>query len=76
MRGLSPSLYLIEILHQTTTRSGPKLPSPELYLIEILHQTTTPFDHQQFRVQLYLIEILHQTTTLHQAVILITVVSY
>ena len=50
--------------------------SPSLYLIEILHQTTTPFDHQQFRVQLYLIEILHQTTTLHQAVILITVVSY
>ena len=34
-------LYLIEILHQTTTKA--KLPKyrPTLYLIEILHQTTT-----------------------------------
>ena len=34
-------LYLIEILHQTTT-PGAKAPGPTgLYLIEILHQTTT-----------------------------------
>ena len=37
----SPLLYLIEILHQTTTAT-PIVPSdPRLYLIEILHQTTT-----------------------------------
>ena len=34
-------LYLIEILHQTTTRPLLCLVLQELYLIEILHQTTT-----------------------------------
>ena len=34
-------LYLIEILHQTTTRHVVVARSPGLYLIEILHQTTT-----------------------------------
>ena len=34
-------LYLIEILHQTTTRARIKSPWEMLYLIEILHQTTT-----------------------------------
>ena len=35
------SLYLIEILHQTTTESSNQLEPQGLYLIEILHQTTT-----------------------------------
>ena len=34
-------LYLIEILHQTTTSLSIMLHRPLLYLIEILHQTTT-----------------------------------
>ena len=34
-------LYLIEILHQTTTDALNRLAITELYLIEILHQTTT-----------------------------------
>ena len=34
-------LYLIEILHQTTTLNPSVLFAIELYLIEILHQTTT-----------------------------------
>ena len=34
-------LYLIEILHQTTTFSRVHFPALSLYLIEILHQTTT-----------------------------------
>ena len=34
-------LYLIEILHQTTTARDPVLFQIQLYLIEILHQTTT-----------------------------------
>ena len=34
-------LYLIEILHQTTTVAYVKTHGSELYLIEILHQTTT-----------------------------------
>ena len=34
-------LYLIEILHQTTTLSNAFRIGNELYLIEILHQTTT-----------------------------------
>ena len=35
-------LYLIEILHQTTTMKLQQLINQKLYLIEILHQTTTP----------------------------------
>ena len=35
------SLYLIEILHQTTTRRRGQPCAERLYLIEILHQTTT-----------------------------------
>ena len=35
------SLYLIEILHQTTTKSRSPVCRGLLYLIEILHQTTT-----------------------------------
>ena len=34
-------LYLIEILHQTTTSSTDLEKEQKLYLIEILHQTTT-----------------------------------
>ena len=58
------SLYLIEILHQTTTMYDFYMKDMELYLIEILHQTTTPFEGFCPLSELYLIEILHQTTTL------------
>ena len=57
-------LYLIEILHQTTTRKLPVIWHIELYLIEILHQTTTIVPDEELVAELYLIEILHQTTTL------------
>ena len=56
-------LYLIEILHQTTTLIAAEVRRLKLYLIEILHQTTTVTpDYLNYR-GLYLIEILHQTTT-------------
>ena len=56
-------LYLIEILHQTTTRRSLLKIAALLYLIEILHQTTTLTSEKQYQAWLYLIEILHQTTT-------------
>ena len=56
-------LYLIEILHQTTTDGFVEFLGEPLYLIEILHQTTTMDQEIQRINQLYLIEILHQTTT-------------
>ena len=56
-------LYLIEILHQTTTVDDVIMGEPGLYLIEILHQTTTPYRVPSRSSWLYLIEILHQTTT-------------
>ena len=59
----SALLYLIEILHQTTTTRGAKRTSNVLYLIEILHQTTTVCRGDMIKLWLYLIEILHQTTT-------------
>ena len=59
----SSLLYLIEILHQTTTIPGGWVPGNSLYLIEILHQTTTVLLGIKYWIELYLIEILHQTTT-------------
>ena len=56
-------LYLIEILHQTTTGFAFFFQFIELYLIEILHQTTTFGRALGGSAALYLIEILHQTTT-------------
>ena len=56
-------LYLIEILHQTTTIEDCQTPRKSLYLIEILHQTTTKDVAEEMKEKLYLIEILHQTTT-------------
>ena len=61
------ALYLIEILHQTTTSRVSIRQRPELYLIEILHQTTTIGVLSRFAFRLYLIEILHQTTTPEKA---------
>ena len=56
-------LYLIEILHQTTTLNFIGREFILLYLIEILHQTTTGLAAGLGSGALYLIEILHQTTT-------------
>ena len=61
---ITPSaLYLIEILHQTTTGRRTSQIDRPLYLIEILHQTTTLPSASRSMASLYLIEILHQTTT-------------
>ena len=59
----SAGLYLIEILHQTTTSAGSASTFSRLYLIEILHQTTTFGLPIMLSRLLYLIELLHQTTT-------------
>ena len=69
----SGALYLIEILHQTTTTHLLGLVVGMLYLIEILHQTTTHTQQHWYRIQLYLIEILHQTTTRPQLLWLLSV---
>ena len=60
-------LYLIEILHQTTTRKRALSKGRRLYLIEILHQTTTNYTAKVKSYTLYLIEILHQTTTINRS---------
>ena len=60
---LQNQLYLIEILHQTTTAFVIDIILAWLYLIEILHQTTTVGGWCLKLPALYLIEILHQTTT-------------
>ena len=59
------TLYLIEILHQTTTIWSFFVYTARLYLIEILHQTTTNCMTSSKCSPLYLIEILHQTTTIY-----------
>ena len=62
-------LFLIPILHQTTTLHGELLPAAELFLIPILHQTTTRRCGRCSGLSLFLIPILHQTTTSRMAVI-------
>ena len=64
-------LYLIEILHQTTTIIAPLFTVRLLYLIEILHQTTTLAASGFTPSPLYLIEILHQTTTLKRFILML-----
>ena len=64
-------MYLIEILHQTTTEGHAQTRTIWLYLIEILHQTTTSLRARASPLQLYLIEILHQTTTLRRSALLL-----
>ena len=66
------ALYLIEILHQTTTCLALTLHITLLYLIEILHQTTTATSEPLRQGLLYLIEILHQTTTFLPAILLLS----
>ena len=56
-------LFLIPILHQTTTCMAESISKISLFLIPILHQTTTELLQQFHRVELFLIPILHQTTT-------------
>ena len=56
-------LFLISILHQTTTFSSRFLCSRSLFLISILHQTTTARGADSMLTRLFLISILHQTTT-------------
>ena len=56
-------LFLISILHQTTTRLNALGANIMLFLIYILHQTTTFSDVLVYDVALFLISILHQTTT-------------
>ena len=63
------ALFLIPILHQTTTRPGDRRSAGQLFLIPILHQTTTGDAQVSDNAQLFLIPILHQTTTSRMAVI-------
>ena len=62
-------LFLIPILHQTTTSLFRRFKIVELFLIPILHQTTTACFFMKSRSSLFLIPILHQTTTSRMAVI-------
>ena len=57
------TLFLISILHQTTTSTMSSLSISKLFLISILHQTTTKCAANHFSDVLFLISILHQTTT-------------
>ena len=56
-------LFLISILHQTTTVAHWHIATNLLFLISILHQTTTLSLLHNFSWRLFLISILHQTTT-------------
>ena len=56
-------LFLISILHQTTTGPDASRPTLPLFLISILHQTTTKQPPILRAKELFLISILHQTTT-------------
>ena len=59
------SLFLISILHQTTTYPRAVTLLDSLFLISILHQTTTTKLNGRLCRVLFLISILHQTTTIY-----------
>ncbi len=63
------ALFLIPILHQTTTKPITISADIWLFLIPILHQTTTAMRVRLTPPRLFLIPILHQTTTSRMAVI-------
>ena len=65
-------LFLIPILHQTTTSVRLEWQRLMLFLIPILHQTTTSFLFSFLIIRLFLIPILHQTTTLRRRTYRIT----
>ena len=67
--GCWKQLFLIPILHQTTTGYLLVRNLHQLFLIPILHQTTTDAQYTASREELFLIPILHQTTTSRMAVI-------
>ena len=60
-------LFLIPILHQTTTAYVSGGTESSLFLIPILHQTTTLKVSRPLVRTLFLIPILHQTTTVRCA---------
>ena len=61
------TLFLISILHQTTTCFYFLLSIYLLFLISILHQTTTVAEAVLTSERLFLISILHQTTTIQRS---------
>ena len=62
-------LFLIPILHQTTTIASWATTAGWLFLIPILHQTTTSLMTTSTLSTLFLIPILHQTTTCWYAIV-------
>ena len=70
------SLYLIEILHQTTTVTAAAQLLAQLYLIEILHQTTTEFVPMKRRMCCILSKFYIKPQLCHGACYYTAVVSY
>ena len=69
-------LYLIEILHQTTTPAALQLLLVVLYLIEILHQTTTVDVHEFHEVRCILSKFYIKPQRDRSSTVLRMVVSY
>ena len=69
-------LYLIEILHQTTTLRMASSPRFLLYLIEILHQTTTPARHMLVVRRCILSKFYIKPQRSLQLIVILPVVSY
>ena len=73
--GFTP-LYLIEILHQTTTNFFVNLSYAVLYLIEILHQTTTSHSLPMLQVRCILSKFYIKPQLYAAQLQLLAVVSY
>ena len=69
-------LYLIEILHQTTTDREVGNWNIQLYLIEILHQTTTCFAASRFSIRCILSKFYIKPQQVIISIIALLVVSY
>ena len=69
-------LYLIEILHQTTTRNRSSKTSRTLYLIEILHQTTTQSEVFKWGYSCILSKFYIKPQHMYDRAVFVVVVSY
>ena len=56
-------VFLLAVIHQTTTQNRPLFLPGEVFLLAVIHQTTTNFQRRLPRLGVFLLAVIHQTTT-------------
>ena len=56
-------MFLLAVIHQTTTPLRFDQPAPAVFLLAVIHQTTTAQKNVLHRWLVFLLAVIHQTTT-------------